>query len=200
MKNGFSEGVASDPHDTKWKASMVRSHLPICNTSYVLHVPLLHSLYVSGHINWKMYCSIQFTRLQHQMLLIYPLGCTVLKWVLTHLLDLWKKIQELYFFLTVTCNIPRFFHYEYKHDEFGNSTYMATSLYRDKMYHLFWHTWQSLIYTFIPIIALCTINGKILWNLAKSNQNDAEISQNNGLRIHVGWVFLVRSAGSRNFW
>jgi hypothetical protein len=169
---------------------MDRSHLSICNTSYVLHVPLLHCLYVSGHINWKMYCSIQFTRLQNQMLLLYLLGCTVLKW---------KKIQELYFFLIVTCNIPRFFHYEYKYDEFGNGTYMATSLYRDKVYHLFWHTWQSLIYTFIPIIALCTINGKILWNLAKSKQNDAEISQNNGLRIHVGWVFLVGSAGSRIF-
>jgi hypothetical protein len=27
--------------------------------------------------------------------------------------------------------------------------------------------------------------------LAKSKQNNAEISQNNGLRIHVVWVFLV---------
>lgn len=98
----------------------------------------------------------------------------------------------IYFFLIlVTCNIPRFFHYEYKHDEFGNGTYMATSLYRDKVYHLFWHTWQSLIYTFIPIIALCTINGKILWSLARSKQNDAEISQNNGLRIHVGWGYEI---------
>ena len=64
---------------------------------------------------------------------------------------------------------------------------MATSLYRDKTYNLFWHTWQALIYSFIPTIAMCTINGKILWNLAKSKQNDAEISLNdlNGLRIHV---------------
>ena len=88
---------------------MVRSHLSICNTSYVLHVPLLHSLYVSGHINWKMYCSIQFTRLQNQMLFLYPLGCIVLKWVLTHLLDLWKKIKNYISFLQLHVTYHDFF-------------------------------------------------------------------------------------------
>ena len=99
-----------------------------------------------------------------------------------------KKDSRIYFFLVVTSTLPRFFHKEYKYDEFGNGTYMTTSLYRDKTYNLFWHSWQSLTNTCIPSIALCTINGKILWHLAKSKQIDAKISQNNGLRIHVGWV------------
>ena len=111
----------------------------------------------------------------------------------THQLDHWKKDSRIYFFLVVTSTLPRFFHEEYKYDEFGNGTYMTTSLYRDKTYNLFWHSWQSLTNTCIPSIALITINGKILWHLAKSKQNDAKISLNNGLRIHVGWVLLVNS-------
>ena len=125
----------------------------------------------------------------------------MLKWVLSINPFTWslKKGSRLYFFFIVTCNVPRFFHYEYKHDEFGKGTYVATSLYRDRIYHIFWHTWQSLIYTFIPIIALCSINGKILWNLSKSKQKDAEICQNNGLRIHVGWVLFKISGTLQSF-
>ena len=92
--------------------------------------------------------------------------------------------KNLYF--AVTSNVPRFFHYMYTYDESGNFTFITTSLFRDKTYSQFWHSCQSITNTSVPFIALGTINGKILWNLAKSKQNDLEMSQNNGLRIHVG--------------
>ena len=63
---------------------------------------------------------------------------------------------------------------------------MTTLLSQDNSYNHFWHAWQSLTNICVPFTALGTINGRILWNLAKSKQNDAEMNQNDGLRIHVG--------------
>ena len=98
-------------------------------------------------------------------------------------------------FILVFSSVPRFFHYEYTHNELGNFTFVTTSLSRDKSYNQFWHAWQSLTSTFIPFTALGTINVKILWNLAKSKLNDTDMSQNDGLRILVGWESM-RSAES----
>ena len=110
---------------------------------------------------------------------------------LPNLCNLWWKFQELFaktFSLVVTSNVPTFFKYEYVHDEYGNvTTFKATSLFQDKTYSQFYRSWQALTNTFLPFVALGSINVKILWNLTKFKQNEAEISQNDGLRIHVGW-------------
>ena len=103
-------------------------------------------------------------------------------------LDLGKNEEQIVknFSFLVTSNIPRFFHYEYTHDDSG-TVFTTTSLLQDETYNQFWHLWQSVTDTCIPFIALGTINSKLLWNLAKSKQNDAELSQTDTeLRIHVG--------------
>ena len=68
---------------------------------------------------------------------------------------------------------------------------MYTSLFRDKTYNQFWNSWQAISNTFLPFIALGTINGKTLWNLAKSNKKWCRIESKHGLRIHVGWVYEI---------
>ena len=166
---------------------MVRHNFSIWHCTSVLYASFLHILYVSGHINWTMYGSIQFTWLQNQMLMLYLFGCTVFKWV-EFILEFFHEYIFRNLSILVFSIVPRFFHYEYTH---GNSTFVTTSLSRDKSYNQFWHAWQSLTSTFIPFTALGTINVKILWNLAKSKLNDAEMSQNDGLRIHIGWEYEI---------
>ena len=103
-------------------------------------------------------------------------------------------------FIVVSSNVPRFFHYEYTRDESDNLTFMTTLLSRDNSYNHFWHAWQSLTNICIPFTALGTINGRILWNLAKSKQNDAEMNPNDGLRIHVGWEYEISRIQNNMIW
>ena len=133
-----------------WKAFMVRHNFSIWHCTSVLYASFLHILYVSGHINWTMYGSIQFTWLQNQMLLLYLFGCTVFKWV-KFILEFFHQYIFRNLSILVFSSVPRFFHYEYTH---GNSTFVTTSLSRDKSYNQFWHAWQSLTSTFIPFTAL----------------------------------------------